>query len=157
MAKIFLILAFVLVLNVVMPAINHISPYTTATLVPNTSALTTATVIGAAGCTGINKTNTNANCTGSLGTSGLSSSGGGGIFGAVVNTILVFGNFFAAANFLVQLFGGVLVPGYYVYGWLVAFGASATTAGEIMLIYTTPCWIAYAYGLFYIISGRWLE
>ncbi|HKT21739.1 MAG TPA: hypothetical protein VJR06_03840, partial [Nitrososphaerales archaeon] len=81
------------------------------------------------------------------------------ILGSIVNTILVFGNFFAAASFLVQIAGGVIVPSYYLMSWMspacggtdsVCLGIALAIAG----LYQAIVWFAYGDGFFYIISGR---
>lgn len=81
------------------------------------------------------------------------------ILGGIVNTILVFGNFFAAASFLVQLAAGVVVPGYYVQQWTSAACSPLdyqclNIANLFAVLLQSVVWLAYADGIFYVISGR---
>ena len=84
---------------------------------------------------------------------GGNSNGQSGILGSVVNTILVFGNFFAALGFLAQIAGGVIVPSYYLTQWL---GGSSISSPMLLLVafYQGLVWFVYAEGFFYILSGR---
>lgn len=87
------------------------------------------------------------------------STGQNSILGPIVNTILVFGNFFAAASFLVQIAAGVLVPGYYVHQW-TASTCGPTDSGclkiadDFAALLQAIVWFAYADGIIYFISGR---
>ncbi|MDA4119259.1 MAG: hypothetical protein OK436_01605 [Thaumarchaeota archaeon] len=226
--RIFVILAFILALNLGIPIVNAISPFSPGYTSQSSNDLTTAKVINAVGCKPSSLTGTvTAATSGSLTdnrqiwstnqwtgasvkiTSGLDSGdsksivtntptaltisgnfvttpsvgdgytivgttggsdyscsasvggavGQNSILGPIVNTILVFGNFFAAASFLVQIAGGIAVPSYYLYTWMSA-SCNPTDIGCLSVafslsgLYQAVAWFAYADAFFYIISGR---
>ena len=150
MARVLVILAFMLALGMAIPTINALSPFSSSyqAKIPN-SSFNVPLVVGASGCSTTNTTG-NSNCV-----AGLSGVSQRGIFGTIVSTVLVFGNFYAAAQFLATLSTGVILPGAYVLEWL----GGPTNAGAIAVagLVQGLVWMAYAELLFYIISGRWLE
>ena len=149
--RVFVILAFVLALNLGIPVVNALSPFSAGYSTQPSTDLNTAKIIGQVGCTTTSATTNGAySCNASL---GGSSSGTSGILGPVVNTILVFGNFFAALGFLANIAGGVLVPSYYLVQW---FGGSNIPSSLTLFVafYQGLVWFAYADGFMYILSGR---
>lgn len=90
----------------------------------------------------------------------LSSLGGSSsAFGSLISgTMLVFGNFFAALQYIAKLAVGALLPYQYVYNWLAwSSDPSVTaTATAIAGMVNVLVWVAYANDFFYILSGRWL-
>jgi len=90
----------------------------------------------------------------------VSAGGSGGIFGSVVSgTLLIFGNFFAALQYLANLAIGMLLPYQYVFSWLdwnPHDASVVSTATAIAGMVNALVWVAYANDFFYIISGRWL-
>jgi hypothetical protein len=130
------------------PLIYQYSPFTPGAKSPITTPLSEPVVLGVGGCTSASSTG-QVNCSASLSGGGTTS-----LFGSVVNTIMVFGNFPAAVNFLVQLSVGVILPGVYIIMFLG--GTSNPAAVGIGGAFQTLVWFSYAEGLFYIISGRWL-
>ena len=147
------VLALMLCLGTAVPVLNAVSPYSASyqAKVPP-SGLSNALVITAAGC-GSPDSSGQYNCTGGL--TPTSNSGFFSSLGSALNSLLVFGNFFAAAQFLVTLTAGVVLPGAYVLEWLGGAGNIGALAMAAMV--QGLIWISYAEGLMYIISGRWLE
>jgi hypothetical protein len=150
MARVLVILAFMLCLGTAVPVLNVLSPYSSSyqTKVPS-SSFNTPLILGAAGCS--TSTTGAASCTAGLN----NGNGNTGIFGTLVSTVLVFGNFFAAAQFLITVGAGVLLPGAYVLEW--TGGAGNIAAIALAALVQGMVWMAYAELLFYIFSGRWLE
>ena len=153
MRRIFVILAFTLAVSLIIPAVNAMSPFSVDYQTqPSTDPGFGVAKIVASTCGPGASPNPspggNVSCTISVGGSGSS-----GIFGPVVNTILVFGNFFAAAGFLGQLVDGVVVPSYYLTQWLGGFNIAEGLA-ELVIFIQGLIWFAWADGLMYIISGR---
>lgn len=151
MRPVFAVLAFILALNLGIPVVNALSPFSSSyTTQPNTD-FNTAKIVAQAGCSTSSITTSGGySCSASL---GGNSNGQSGILGSVVNTILVFGNFFAALGFLAQIAGGVIVPSYYLTQWL---GGSSISSPMLLLVafYQGLVWFVYAEGFFYILSGR---
>lgn len=139
-----------LALGTAIPAVNALSPYSAGyqSKIPQ-SQFNTPLIIGASGCGTVDSSGAN-NCT-----AGLSQVQSSGLFGTIVNTVLVFGNFYAAAQFLATLSTGVILPGAYVLEWLG--GPSNIGALAVAGMVQGLTWMAYAELLFYLISGRWLE
>lgn len=148
MATIFLILAFMTAVGVSIPMVNNVSPFQAHPNDVQNPAANAKFWNQPAGCTSPGNTLT---CNASLATGNTNA----GIFGPVVNTILVFGNFFAAASFLVNIAVGVIVPGAYVLTW--AGGPQNPTAVALSALYQGLVWVLYALDFFYIVSGRWLK
>jgi hypothetical protein len=148
MARIFVILAFVTILGLAIPAVNAVSPFQVHPNDVSNPASSANFWEAPAGCS---SSSSATKCNASV-SSGSTNSG---IFGPVVNTILVFGNFFAAASFLVNLAIAVIVPGAYIMTWLG--GPNNATAVAIAGMFQAAVWVAYALDFFYIISGRFLS
>lgn len=147
----FVILGFVLALNLCIPVVNALSPFSTTYTTQPSTDLSTPKILGQVGCsTSAVSTAQSYTCSAALGSTGGSSSN---ILGSVVNTILVFGNFFAALGFLASIAGGMLVPSYYLTQW---FGGANIPSALLLLVaaYQGLCWFAYLDAFAYILSGR---
>lgn len=148
--RIFIIIAFILALDVAIPTVNAMSPFSAAyqSTPANDPGFGVTKVVHTVGC-GTPDATGNYSCNVTIGGTAGSSS----ILGPIVNTILVFGNFFYAAGFLGQLAGGVVVPSYYLTQWMGGLNISPGNALWVFLIQGL-IWFAYADGIVYIISGR---
>jgi hypothetical protein len=175
MGQMFTILAFFTVLGIVVPVVGNVVPFgqTTSSNVGNPS--------GAGGCSFYSP---NCYLSAAGGTPGGAvttvvysgttytfteyttatenasvAAGGTGIFGSIVSgTLLIFGNFFAALQYLANLVIGTILPGSYVYRWLN--WSSDPGVQYVALAFGTMTdaivGIAYANEWFYLISGRWI-
>lgn len=91
----------------------------------------------------------------SLGSTGGSTSA----FGSLLSgTVLVFGYFYAAVQYIAALAAGALLPYQYVYNWLAWSNATdvKNTASAIAAMVNVLVWFAYANDIIYLISGRFL-
>jgi hypothetical protein len=147
--RIFIVLAFILAIDLMIPVVNALSPFSVdyTTQPSNSASLGATKIIGDVGCTP--PASGNLSCSVSVGGTGSST----GVLGPVVNTILVFGNFFYAAGFLGQLSGGIVIPSYYLTQW---FGGAGIADGLALFViaFQGLIYLAYADGIVYIISGR---
>lgn len=151
MGAAFTILAFFTVLGLVTPFVAANVPFAAA-VTPVSNPLPVSVYQGNAGCTVSTGNVAACNAT-------VSAGPGGGIFGSVVSgTLLVFGNFFAALQYLANLGVGMVLPYSYVYHWLAWSDSSSvtTTAAAIAAMVNVLVWVAYANDFFYIVSGRWI-
>lgn len=151
MGVMFAILAFVTVMGVVIPVANVYSPFS-ASYVMTPSAALNSTYVGQLG--GVSCDIASGTCTGNATLAGGTASSG--IFGSGVTTQLIFGNFFAGAQYLVSLAVGIAVPGQYVFGWLYDVFGDWGAAIAMAAIFQALAMIAYSNEMFYIITGRWI-
>ncbi len=140
MARFFPIVAFIICLNIFMSYENTLGVFQYQT--PTNPQLNGQFIAGLAGCN-VYKTG-NSTCAASPGPSSS-----GTILGGIASTVLVFGNFLAAAQFIAQVAFGAALPYTFLTGWGMDPGLALAISAMV--------WLAYATTLFYIISGRPLD
>ena len=149
MGAAFTILAFFTVLGLVVPFVSSASPFGATSTPPISNPLPASVYQKNAGCT---TTTGLVSCNATV-----AAGGGGGIFGSIVSgTLLIFGNFFAAAQYLANLAIGMVLPYNYIYSWLNWSPSASSVAAAIAAMVNALVWVAYANEWMYILSGRWI-
>ena len=145
--RFFPIVAFIIAITLSMSYVNTLNIFNasagTPATISNGQQLNAQYLEQVAGCSGVNATTGSGSCSASP---GPSSSTGGGILGSIAGTVLVFGNFIAAVQFLAQMGTSASFPYFYLVQW----GMDPSLAA----IFNALVWFCYACEIFYLVSGR---
>ena len=154
MGRVFAILAFMTVMGLIVPFLNTNSPFATSSQIQVNNPLGASVYQKAVGVN-VNGGTVKANASIGAGSTGGSTSAFGSL---ITGTLLVFGNFYAAVQYLASLAVGVMLPYRYVYAWLAWSNAPAVTntAALIAGMVNVLVWVAYANEIIFLISGRWI-
>ena len=154
MGRVFAILAFMTVMGLIVPFLNTNSPFAASSQIQVNNPLGVSVYQKAAGVS-VSGGTVKANASIGAGSTGGSTNAFGSL---ITGTLLVFGNFYAAVQYLASLAVGVMLPYRYVYNWLAWSNAPSvtSTASLIAGMVNVLVWVAYANEIIFLISGRWI-